>query len=142
MFIVWYPIEFRRLHNLQPYYWNSLLESLISSGNNLAYFLQLMPLIILHFSFHPTLLDLQRRHDMKALPNTSTYGRQRDSSTGHPSKCQLGLVLLNFSDLTRTDYHTATCYPVSPLWLLNCWSPPTVALLLCSPNIALPVSLT
>ena len=50
--IVWYPIGFRRLHNLHPWYWNSLLHSLISSGENSAHFLQLMPFTILHFSFH------------------------------------------------------------------------------------------
>ena len=52
MFIVWYPIEFSRLHNLHPWYWNSLLYGLISSGENSAHFLQLLPFTILHSSFH------------------------------------------------------------------------------------------
>ena len=52
MFIVWYPIEFSRLHNLHPWYWNSLLHGLISSGENSAHFLQLLPFTILHCWFH------------------------------------------------------------------------------------------
>ena len=54
VFIVWYPHEFSRLHNLHPRYWNSLLYSLISSGENSAHFLQLMPFTctILQLSFH------------------------------------------------------------------------------------------
>ena len=52
MFIVWYPIEFSRLHNLHPLYWNSLLYGLISSGENSAHFLQLLPFTILNCSFH------------------------------------------------------------------------------------------
>ena len=52
MFIVWYPCEFSRLHNLHPWYWNALLYGLISSGENSAYFLQLMPFTILPFLFH------------------------------------------------------------------------------------------
>ena len=50
--IVWYPREFSRLYNLHPLYWNSLLCGLISSGENSAYFLQLMPFTILQFLFH------------------------------------------------------------------------------------------
>ena len=45
-------LEFSRLHNLHPWYWNSLLYSLISSGEKSAHFLQLMPFTIIHFSFH------------------------------------------------------------------------------------------
>ena len=52
MFIVWYPLEFSRLHNLHPWYWNSLLHGLISCGENSAHFLQLISFTILHFSFH------------------------------------------------------------------------------------------
>ena len=51
--------EFSRLHNLHPWYRNSLLYGLISSGENSAHFLQLMTyhnaishFTILHFSFH------------------------------------------------------------------------------------------
>ena len=52
MFIVWCPIEFSRLHNLHPWYWNSLLYCLISCGENSVHFLQLMPFTVLHVSFH------------------------------------------------------------------------------------------
>ena len=57
-FIVWYTIEFSRLHNLHSWYWNSLLYDLISSGENSAHFLQLMPFTILHspFYFHQILI--------------------------------------------------------------------------------------
>ena len=36
VFIVWYPL-FSADHNLHPWYWNSLLYSLISSGENSAF---------------------------------------------------------------------------------------------------------
>ena len=36
IFIVWYPLGFSRLHNLHAWYWNSLLYSLIYSGENSA----------------------------------------------------------------------------------------------------------
>ena len=36
-FIVWSPREFSRLSNLLPWYWNSLLYGLISSGKNSAH---------------------------------------------------------------------------------------------------------
>ena len=53
MFIVWYPGEFSRLYNLHPWYWNSLLYGLISSGENLVHFLQLMPLPIFQYFVPP-----------------------------------------------------------------------------------------
>ena len=37
LFIVWYRLEFSRLHNLHPLLWNSLLYNLISSGENSAF---------------------------------------------------------------------------------------------------------
>ena len=37
VFIVWYPFEFSRLHNIYSWYWNSLLYSLICSGENSAF---------------------------------------------------------------------------------------------------------
>ena len=49
---VWYPREFSRLHNLQPWYWNSLLYVLISSGKKSAHFLQLMLFTILQLLSH------------------------------------------------------------------------------------------
>ena len=52
MFTVWYPIEFSRLHNLHPWYYNSVLYGLISSGENSVHFLQQLPFTILHCSFH------------------------------------------------------------------------------------------
>ena len=86
MFIVWYPSEFSRLHNLYPWYWNSLLYSLISSGENSA-FAHFAAAIVDHynldFSFtrYPSLLGGQRLYDMRGLPDNSTHSRQRDSNT-------------------------------------------------------------
>ena len=55
MFIVWYPHEFNRLHNLHTCCWNSLLYSLISSGKDSA-FAHFAAAIASHyrlaFSFH------------------------------------------------------------------------------------------
>ena len=45
------------------------------------------------------MLDGQKQHDMRGLPNTSTHDQQRDSNTSH---------LNNFSDLTGIGYHSAT----------------------------------
>ena len=70
--------EFSRLHNLHPWYRNSLLYGLISSGENSAHFLQLMPFhnaishfTILHFFFrstrYPLLLGGQRRSGMRGF---------------------------------------------------------------------------
>ena len=52
-FIVWYSIEFSRSHNLQSWCWDSRLYGVISSGENSAHFLQLMPLTILLFFVPP-----------------------------------------------------------------------------------------
>ena len=70
MFIVWDPIEFSRLHNLHPWYWNSLLYGLISSRENATHFLQLMSFTNLHFhsTRYPSLLGGLRWHDMRGLP--------------------------------------------------------------------------
>ena len=56
MFIVWYPLEFSRLRNLHPWYWNSLLYGLIYSGENSAHFLQL-PFTVIHFCSTRYLVD-------------------------------------------------------------------------------------
>ena len=53
MFIVWNPPELSRLYNLHPWYCNSLLYRLISSGENSAHFLQLMPFTIFQFFVPP-----------------------------------------------------------------------------------------
>ena len=45
-FIVCNPREFSGLYKLHPWYWNSLLYGLISSGESSAHFLQLMPFTI------------------------------------------------------------------------------------------------
>ena len=56
-FLVWYSLEFSRLHNLHPWYWNSLLFSysllfLSPLGRIHSIFWQLMPFAILHLSSH------------------------------------------------------------------------------------------
>ena len=37
MFIVWYPIEFSRVHDLHPWYWNSLIRSHLLWGEFSAF---------------------------------------------------------------------------------------------------------
>ena len=39
---------------------------------------------------------------MRGLPNTSTHTASSVTSTGHPSKSEPGLALLNFTDLKAT----------------------------------------
>ena len=53
MFIVWNPREFCRLYNVYPWYCNSLLCSLIYSGENSGHFLQLIPFTIFHLFVPP-----------------------------------------------------------------------------------------
>ena len=71
---------------------NSLLYSLISSGENSA-FVHFAAAIANQYNFgflvppgtHHYWVDRQQ-HDMRGLPDTSAHGQQRDSNTGHPSK--------------------------------------------------------
>ena len=48
-----YPREFSRFYNLHPWYWNSLLFGLISSEENSAHFLQLIPFTSFEFFVPP-----------------------------------------------------------------------------------------
>ena len=96
MFIIWYPSEFSRLHNLHPSYWNSLLYGLISSGENSVHFLQLMPFTIFHFFVYPSLLSGKRQYGMRSLLYTSTHDQQWESNP-RPS------------DLVQHPIHWATC---------------------------------
>ena len=77
---VWYPHEFSRLHNLHPMYWNSLLYGLISSGENSAHFLQLMPFTILQFLFDQVRLGGERQYGKRSLPDTSAHDQQWESN--------------------------------------------------------------
>ena len=52
-FLLWYPRECSRLYNLHPWYWNSLLYSLISSWKNSAHFLQPMSFTSFQFFVSP-----------------------------------------------------------------------------------------
>ena len=114
MFIVWYPLEFSRLHNLHPWYWNSLLYSLISYGKNLAFFVHFAAAYnqSLQFSF---LVPPSTNHCKvgrgsmlwEARPTLHMACTGHNSRTGHP-----GSALLNFSDLTGTGFHLAKCYQV------------------------------
>ena len=61
MFIVWYLLEFNKLHNLHFWYWNSLLHNLISSGENseIAHFVvALANHCNLAFLFHQVLIPV------------------------------------------------------------------------------------
>ena len=57
----------------------SLLYGLISSGENSAHFLQLMPFTIFPIfrsTRHPSLLGGQRQYGMTSLPDTSAHDQQ------------------------------------------------------------------
>ena len=80
---VWNPHEFSRLYNLHPWYWNSLLYGLISSGENSANFLQLMPFTIFHFfcsTRYPSRLGGQRQYGIRSLSNTPIHDQQWESN--------------------------------------------------------------
>ena len=53
----------------------SLLYGLISSGENPAHFLLLMPFTILYFysTRYPSLLGGQRQYEIRSLPSISTH---------------------------------------------------------------------
>ena len=73
-FIVCNPRKFSRLYNLRPWYWNSLLCGLISSGEN---FLQLIPftifLVFVPTGTHHCWVDREVLWDERFLPNTYTH---------------------------------------------------------------------
>ena len=57
-------------YNLHPWYWNSLLYRLISSGENSVHFLQLMPFTIFssfHYTGYPSLLGGLRQYGMRGF---------------------------------------------------------------------------
>ena len=78
---VWYLREFSRLYNLHPWYWNSLLHSLISPGENSTAFLQLMPFTIFRSTRYPSLMDGQKQYSMRSLPDISTHDQQWESNS-------------------------------------------------------------
>ena len=93
------PERIIRLYNSHPWYWNTLFYSLISSGDKsaFAHFAAALANHYNHSTRYPSLLGGQRQH-MRGLPNTSTHGRQRDSSTvTHPNTNR---AQLDFSDGT------------------------------------------
>ena len=107
MFIVRYPIEFSRLHNLHPWYWNTLLYGLISSGKNSAHFLQPLPFPILHFLFHQVSITAgwtEAELFERLAQHLYTWPAVR---LEHRSPIQ---VLTGLGDLMRTDCHTAMRY--------------------------------
>ena len=90
LFIVWYPLSSADF-TIYILGIGTLSYNLITSGKNSA-FVDFDAAVAngykLAFSFHqvyPSLLGGQRRNVMRALPNTSTHGRQRDSDTCHPT---------------------------------------------------------
>ena len=104
MLIVWYPLKFS-IHNLHPWYWNSLWYCLISSGENSAYILQIMPFTILHF-FPPA-----SHHCW--WTEAAWYERLAQHLYTWPAawlEQYSGSSLFNFSDRTGTGYHTALWY--------------------------------
>ena len=75
--------EFSRLHNLRPWYWNSLLYSFISSEENTctlccSYSQSLQFSFLIPPGTHHYCVD----RGMIGLPDTSTHSRQCDTNTG------------------------------------------------------------
>ena len=88
-----YPREFSRLYNLQPWYCNSLLYGLISSGENSAHFLQLMPRTIFQFF----------------IPPGTHY-------------CWVSRGSMQCSKYLLARWPTASNFSVGPVTLKTCWS--------------------
>ena len=97
-FIVWNPREFSRLYNLHPWYWNSLLYGLISSGENSAHFLQPMP-----FKIFPIFVP----------PGTHHCWVDR----GGMVYAQHLYTWITFSDLLGTGWFTICFY-----WCFRCYT--------------------
>ena len=109
MFIVWYPRKFSRLYNLHPWYWNSLLYGLISSGENSTHFLQLMPFTIFHFFIPPGTHYCwvgKGSMEWEVLPDTSTHDQQWEFN-------------LRPSDLVQHPIHLVTCPQGHIQWSVN-----------------------
>ena len=106
MFIVWYPLEFSRLFFLHPWYWNSLIYSLISSGKNSA-FAHFAVAIGNHYNlaflFHqvPMAITVEWREAAWYLPNTSTHCQQCEHV--------LPLVWELWSDQLAPSWQCITC---------------------------------
>ena len=84
-----YPIDFSGLYSLHPWYWNTLFNRLISSGEN-ATFAHSAAAIVNHYNFsflcstrYPTLLGKQRQYQMRSLPDTCTHDQQWESNPRH-----------------------------------------------------------
>ena len=111
LFIVWYPLEFSRIHNWHLWYWNSLLYSLISSGEH-STFAHFAAAIANHYNF--TFLVPPGTHnwwvDKGGMIWEACPTPLHMASTGHQSKYQPGSALLYFSDLTGNGYRSAMCY--------------------------------
>ena len=116
MFIVWYPIEFSILHNLHPWYWNSLIRSHLLWGEFSAF----SAAIAIHNS--PLFIPPGTHHCWvdrggmiwKACPTPlHMAGSVTRAPVTHPSTNR-ARSFLNFSDLSRTGYNTA-------MWAMDCW---------------------
>ena len=132
MFVVWYLCDFNRLHNLHPWYWNSLLYSL-NSGENAA-FAHFAAATANHynlaFSFHQVLIIAAWTevawYVWVDLPDTSTHGRQRESNSDqwlvviHPStnRARRCLTSLVWRKLVTTQPCAITRLPVHFTWVM------------------------
>ena len=110
-FIVWYPIEFRRLHNLHPVI--GTLSCTVSSPLRRIQHIFCSychsQFSIVHSTWYPSLLWTEAAWYERLAQHLYTW---QAAWLEHRSPIQVikGSALLNFSDLTRTGYHTAMCY--------------------------------
>ena len=113
MLIVWYPLEFINLH---PWYWNTLLYSLISSGENSAF-----ALFAAALASHYNLAFSLHQVPIIAGWTEATWYDERLAQHLWPAEWlehrNQALALLNFSDLKWTGFHSAMCYHQQSNWL-------------------------
>ena len=102
--------EFSRLHNLHPWYRNSLLYGLISSGENSAHFLQLI-------TYHNTISHFTILHFF--VP-PGTHHCWVDRGVWYERFCPTPLHTSNFSDLRElVTLPCATIVSDRPLASIN-----------------------
>ena len=127
--------EFCGLHNSHPRYWNSLIVS--SPLGRIQHLHTFAAATANHYnlvvSFHQVpITGGQRWHDMRGLPNTSTYGQQHNSNIRpwladtHPSTtwAQHGITSVIWRELLSTRPY-AIMYSMTILHGFGAWNEQT-----------------
>ena len=107
MCIVWYPLEFSRLHTIYTPGIGSLSDTVSSPLGRIQHLCTFAAAIANHyylaFLFHQVPITA-------GWTAASWYERLAQHLYRHTSKYWQDSVLINFSDLTGTGYHSAMCY--------------------------------